>query len=552
MVLFRYTFPRSMQFQLTVYFVIAPLSTAGAVPFHLQRTYAGEHLRDQFGYAAHAAGDVTGDGFDDFLVGANVSDAAAPGGGSVSFFAGGAEVAVSPLHVVAGSVPNENCGAAIGGGGDLNGDGYDDWVAGAPGLGASGDAAGRVYVFFGGPAFDFVPDRIIDGVVAGGQFGAAVLVGCDLDGDGEGDLVIGAPRAGNGEIHIYRGGTSFLEAGAARVVHARAGDNRFGKSLARLADIDGNGCEELLVGSPRSSQAATWAGAVILYRGTAALDTIPDLVFLGENAGDEFGTSLAADADLDGDGRDDILVGAPLANLSGSTDAGRAYLFSGGSELDEIIDLRFDGNGAGSRFGSAVTSGFDWDGDGRADVAIGAPGADTGGTDAGSGAIFFGGAGMDPLVDVTIQGPVVSAQLGSSAASLGDIRRNGRGALLLGGYGANDNGRALLYASDDNPVDAARVEPVFGARLLPAWPNPSPSGVQIVLETLVPGHWRVDVFDARGRHVAYVFAGFLAPGAQGLAWNGRGSNGMQASSGVYSIRATSKTHTVTTRVIVVH
>ncbi len=542
--------PRSTPFQLTVCFVIAPLATAGAAPFTLQRTYVGEQPRDQFGYSVHAAGDINGDGYADFLVGANVSDAAVSGGGTVSVYAGGTEYAVSPLPVAAGSVQNENCGAAIGGGGDLNGDGYDDWVAGAPGLGATGNAAGRVYVFFGGPALDFVPDRILEGVVPGGQFGAAVLVGADLDGDGQGDLVIGAPRAGNGEIHIYRGGASFLEAGVARVVHARPADNRFGKSLAPLPDTDGDGCDELLVGAPRCSQAATWAGAVILYRGTAVLDTLPDLVLLGEGAGDEFGTSLAAGADIDGDGGADILVGAPLANVNGNTDAGRAYLFRAGLALDALIDLRFAGNSAGSRFGSAVATGFDWDGDASADMAIGKPGADAGGTDAGGCAIYFGGAGLDLVVDATLDGPAPSAQLGSSAASLGDIRRNGRGALLLGGYGANDNGRALLYASVDHPVDAIDMGGARGTRLLPPWPNPSPSGVQSALETLVPGSWRVDVFDARGQRVANIFAGFLAPGAQALIWDGRARGGMPASSGVYYIRATSATHAVTTRAIV--
>ena len=529
----------------------APLATAGAAPFTLQHTYLGTAPADQFGFAVQTAGDVNGDGYADFMVGANASDAGAPAAGAVSLYVGGTAYASAPWNVYAGAVEKENCGGAVGGGGDLNGDGYDDWVVGAPGLGPSGDGPGCVYVFFGGAAPALGPDRILRGTVPGGQFGAAVLAGADLDGDGYDDLVIGAPRAGDGEIHVYRGGPGFVAAGPARIVHARPADNRFGKSLAWLPDTNGDGCDDLLVGVPRSSVAATWAGAVLLYRGTAALDTVPDLVLLGQAAGDEFGSSLAAGADVDGDGAPDLVVGAPLANVNGNTDAGRAWFFRAGDALDAVADCRFDGTSAGALFGSAIAAGFDWDSDGNADLAVGAPGDDAGGLDAGRCLLFFGGGGLDAVADASIVGSGASAHLGCALSSLGRIRGDGRGALLLGAYGASENGQALLFASSDGPVDVGGGGQRQAAQFFPAFPNPSPSGLFAVLQTFTAERWNIDVFDARGRHVAHLYAGFLASGIQRLAWDGRDRNGVAVASGVYCLRATSGHTAVTTRAIVV-
>ena len=473
-------------------FALAGLAaTAGpaasfAEPFALQRTYVSEAPLDQFGFAVQAAGDVDADGFADFLVGANVNDSRAAGGGEVYLYRGGSNYPSTAAISYGGPVAGANCGAAVCGGADLDGDGYDDWAVGAPGLGTTGNDAGRVYVFRGGAIPDAEPALVIQGSVPGGQFGAAVLLVPDLDGDGYGDLVVGAPRAGNGELRIYRGGPA-LDATADRVIHARAQDSRFARSLAWLPDDNGDGRNELLVGAPHSSQAGTWAGAVVLYRGTAALDSIPDLVLLGQAAGDEFGTSLAAGADLDGDGAGDVVVGAPSANLNGVADAGKAYVFRGGAALD-------------------VTP------------------------------------------DATVTGNANSAHLGMSLASAGDVRHNTRGALIAGGFGPTDGGQALLLASNDVPSSAFEGPVARTALLQPGWPNPTRGGVRSALHVPSGGQWAVDVFDARGRHVARVLSAWLPAGVQGFEWNGRDDRGTRVAAGVYCVRAHGDTGAASTRV----
>jgi hypothetical protein len=358
----------------------------------------------------------------------------------------------------------------------------------------------------------------------------------DLDGDGYADLVVGAPRAGNGELRIYRGGPS-LDATADRVIHARAQDSRFGRSLAWIPDDNGDGRDELLVGVPHNSQAGTWAGAVVLYRGTAALDSIADLVVLGQAAGDEFGTSLAAGVDLDGDGAGDFVVGAPAANVNGSTDVGRAYVYRGGAALDALPDWVLKGNAAGDHFGLAVAAGFDWDADSKMDFAVGAPDTDTNGTDRGTCKIYRGGTALDTTPDATVIGNADSAHLGMSLTAAGDVRRNGRGALIAGSFGPSDGGHALLLGSNDLPSSVVEGPGARLALLQPGWPNPTRAGVRSSLQVQSAGHWTVDVFDARGRHVARVFSAWLPAGSRTFEWNGRDDRGTSVSAGVYCVRA---------------
>jgi len=525
----------------------AGVAASFAEPFALQRTYVSEAPLDQFGFAVQAAGDVDADGFADFLVGANVNDSRAAGGGAVYLYRGGSNYPSTAAISYGGPVAGANCGAAVCGGADLDGDGYDDWAVGAPGLGTTGNDAGRVYVFRGGAIPDAEPDLVIQGSVPGGQFGAAVLLVPDLDGDGYGDLVVGAPRAGNGELRIYRGGPA-LDATADRVIHARAQDSRFARSLAWLPDDNGDGRNELLVGAPHSSQAGTWAGAVVLYRGTAALDSIPDLVLFGQAAGDEFGTSLAAGADLDGDGAGDVVVGAPSANVNGVADAGKAYVFRGGAAIDAVPDWLLRGNAAGDHFGLSVAAGFDWDADSKMDFAIGAPDADANGTDRGVCTIYRGGATLDITPDATVTGNANSAHLGMSLASAGDVRHNTRGALIAGGFGPTDGGQALLLASNDVPSSAFEGPVARTALLQPGWPNPTRGGVRSALHVPSGGQWTVDVFDARGRHVARVLSAWLPAGVQGFEWNGRDDRGTRVAGGVYCVRAHGDTGAASTRV----
>ncbi len=518
--------------------LLLTFSPAQSQTYSLQRSYLGENLLDQFGFSVAGIGDVNADGFDDFLVGANVNDQVVQSGGKIYLYLGGSDYPLTFDSTYAGTLERGYVGESVSGGGDFNGDGYPDWAVGASGGGVAGTDPGRAYVFFGGPNVDALPDLIVEGHVPLGQFGFSVCLEGDLDGDSYADLCVGAPRDSSGAVYIYRG-SSTPDSTADRVLRARPNDLRFGASLALLPDDDGDLRDDLVVGSPKTTEAAAWDGAVLLYRGTANLDPTADLILRGQSAGDEFGSSVWAGADLDGDGGVDLLVGAPVANVLTQSDAGKAYFFAAGAALDSTADQVFLGLAAGDQFGSSVSGGFDWDGDGFDDIAVGAPNHDSGGLDAGRVDLFFGGPGLDSAADQSENGGGPSQHLGTSVAAAGDIRHNGRGALLIGGYNGTNNGRVLLFGSSNLATASPPISgPVAIATFDPPRPNPFNPRVELLLNVPAAAEWSVAIYDFRGRQLRVLSTSLLEAGAHRLIWNGEDDRGVDVASGVYRVVAT--------------
>ena len=148
-------------------------------------------------------------------------------------------------------------------------------------------------------------------------------------------------------------------------------------------DVDGDGRADLAVGAKWNDQAGSGAGSVHVFSGA---DGSPLFTLRGAASGDSFGSSLACAGDIDNDGVNDLIVGALGADAPG-TNAGAATVFSGvdGGEL-----LHFTGLAAGDGFGVSVAGVGDMDGDGRADVIVGAHGNDANGASAGCARIFSG------------------------------------------------------------------------------------------------------------------------------------------------------------------
>lgn len=224
--------------------------------------------------------------------------------------------------------------------GDFDRDGDSEVAVGAPGAGDGGE----VYVFNGGGNFLF-DDTIDADVTVGGstpsRLGTSLVVG-DFNGDGTADLAMGAPEtdagAGldQGAVYVFFGGSSFQSANASQadaVFTGAAGDDLFGTSLTAL-DYDGDGIDDLVVGAP---QIEAGNGTVYLFRGSATFTgrsaSAANSSVVGESLGDEFGATLAA-GNVDGSPGDDLLVGAPGSAAGGSAgddETGSVYVFSGGT-----------------------------------------------------------------------------------------------------------------------------------------------------------------------------------------------------------------------------
>ena len=241
-----------------------------------------------------------------------------------------------------GTFVGPGLGRSVSGAGDVDGDGFSDFIFGAPNTMSSltGFSAGRAYVYSGA---DGSVIRSVTGA-NGARLGSSVSGAGDVDGDGFSDYIAGAPSTNLGA------GSAFLYSGAdGSVIHrinGAGGGDSLGSSVSGVGDVNGDGVPDFVVGAPFADDFGTDAGAAYVVSGATGL-AIHELG--GSQVSDHFGTSVAAAGDVNGDGTPDIVIGAPLADPGNRTDAGSAYVYSG---ADGLLIHRVDGVAAGDGLGA--------------------------------------------------------------------------------------------------------------------------------------------------------------------------------------------------------
>lgn len=206
--------------------------------------------------------------------------------------------------------------------------------------------------------------RTFAGTAPGAGFGSALAALPDLDGDGLQDLAIGIPGGTRGEVVIV----ATASTATLRRHTGPAGIPGFGSVLAEVGDLDGDGKVDLAVGVPD----AYANGVVVTY--SSATGALLHAI-LGRAPGDRFGASLAAAGDVDRDGKADFAVGSPGADAGTQLELGRVEVFSGATGALRVAVL---GTTPGGSSGASLAALGDVDGDGRAELAVGAPAADAG------------------------------------------------------------------------------------------------------------------------------------------------------------------------------
>lgn len=377
------------------------------------------------GDAVDAAGDQDADGLDDLVVGAW-----SYGTGGTVYLVDGASLSsgsLSSYTSVTAEAAGDELGYAVAGCGDVGSDSRDDVVFSAPG---NGSGKGAVYLWIGGKgagAASSASDEV-DGSSTSDALGSALDCGADVDDDGSIDVLAGAP--GGGAAYLY-------DAATLTKWGKLTGSADAGSAVAFVNDLDGDGVDDLLVGESQSNKAWLVLGSSAL--GNVTLSTGADAAYTGEATDDSAGTSVAGFGDVDGDGYDDLGIGAP-ENDSAATAAGSAYVVMGkatpATASLSAADARLRGIDSADRAGFTLAPGGDSDADGFADVLVGAYYDEAGGTGAGAAYLLYGSAAFTSVslsaADATFTGE--SARDSSSEGLAGGADVNGDGAddILIG------------------------------------------------------------------------------------------------------------------------
>ena len=444
--------------------------------------FVGEGRSDYSGWSISSAGDVDGDGLDDILIGAQGNDDGYDNAGKTYLMFGSTvqvggtfELSSADASFV-GEAEDDYSGYSVSTAGDVDGDGLDDILIGAYRNDAGATQAGKTYLMFGstvqvGGTFDLsVADATFMGEGASDYSGWSVSTAGDVDGDSLDDILIGAPYnddAGSSAGKTYLmfgsdvqvGGTFDLGSAAAAFVGEVASDHS-GISVSSAGDVDGDGFDDILIGADENEEGGSNAGKTYLMFGSTVQAggtfflSAADAAFVGEEASDASGRSVSTAGDVDGDGLDDILIGAPNNDEAGTT-VGKTYLLFGstvqvGGTFDlSLADASFLGEANyEDSSGYAVSAAGDVDGDGLDDLIIGAPYNDDGSSQAGKSYLVFGstaetGGTFDlSIADAAFVG-VVGDYSGRSVSSAGDVDGDGLDDILLGAPYSNDGGGSV-------------------------------------------------------------------------------------------------------------
>lgn len=384
-----------------------------------------------------------------------------------TFVYSGATGALLHTLIKPGTDGNGVFGSAVGDAGDVDGDTVHDIVVGSPGPAISGANPGHAYVFSGADGSLLLT---LTGEAIRDSYGSAVGGAGDVNSDGRGDILVGAPtndasgtNAGRGYIH------SGLDGSLIRTLDAEAAGDRFGSGAAGTGDVNGDNIGDQVVGAPgggASGKAYVFSGA----DGSLLFATNADA------GGSSYGVFFVAGVgDVNNDGRRDVYVG----DFGASGGNGKAYVYSG---IDGTLIHSFPG-GSGEGLGCGRGAG-DVNNDGHADLLIGHYTSSLGASFAGRAVLF---SGADGSVLRTITSTTAGENLGFDAVGVGDTNGDGFIDLLVS---ASTQNRVYLVAGISHiaPTDPPLADPssIAKCRFISFNPggNTLPTAIRVRLNSL--------------------------------------------------------------------
>lgn len=331
-----------------------------------------------YGESIAHAGDVNGDGFADVIVGAShLSSGESNEGGAFVYYGSPTGLSKTPSWTAESNQANAYFGASVSTAGDVNKDGYTDIIIGAPMFDNGETNEGRAFVYYGSakglsktPAWTAESDQV------SANFGRTVACAGDINGDTYSDVLVGAPNFDNGQINegrafIFSGTNIGLTLAPSWTGESNQAEANYGNSLASAGDVNGDGFGDIVIGANRYDEKLSNVGKIYVYVGSAnGFSLYPDWTFTGDQMDGNLGISVSGGGDINGDGFHDIVIGS---FLSWPDDLkGKVYIFNGsrrGTTYD--ITMIHNENFPNATLGHAVASAGDINGDGYCDVIAG-------------------------------------------------------------------------------------------------------------------------------------------------------------------------------------
>ena len=582
----------------------------------------GDQAGAGFGTSVSGAGDVNGDGYSDVIVGVHLyANGEAGEGAAFAFHGSAAGLSATPDWTSEGDQAGARYGFSVSTAGDVDGDGYSDVIVGSLTWDGAQNSAGAAFVFHGSAAgLSATHDWMAEGNSTGVQFGQSVSTAGDIDGDGYSDIIVGAPWDSNGQANegrafVYHGSAAGLPAAPAWTGESNQAGARFGVSASCAGDVNGDGYGDVIVGADGYDLGAGLdRGRAYVFHGSAAgLSAGANWTADGDQDGGALGGAVGPAGDVNGDGYSDVMVGAPLQD-DDADDGGFVWVYRGSSSGIQIPHIWAEfGPDEDGHFGSSVSTAGDVNGDGFDDILIGAEGQGTGG----QALVYHGNQRMDSYGGVALvprqrktDGEPIDILGASDATDRFFLLARGRtpagrervriewsidelgmplsGAPLIRGSW-NDTGAPLAGLGSATPLEeisgvlmeatsyhwrlrVGSASPYFPhspwmsmastvpsmkqmrtadlstdappsvarapsrLRLESVRPNPATPRTALVYALPARGRVLLEIHDASGRRVATLVDGVREPGRHVASWDGRDAAGSQAAAGVYFAR----------------
>jgi hypothetical protein len=445
------------------------LGSAAGINSTAQTFVEADLTLSQFGFSVASAGDVNGDGYSDVIVGAYLFNNGQSSEGAAFIYHGSSTgINNTAAAMVESNQVAANLGISVACAGDINGDGYSDVIAGANSYDNVETNEGAAFVYFGSASgINVVAAAILESNQVNAQMGRGVASAGDVNGDGYSDVIAGSPQYDNtesneGAAFVYHGSATGLNTTATTMTESNQVNASFGESVAGAGDVNADGYSDVIVGARGYDNGEADEGVAFIFHGSlSGISTTPAAMVESNQVLTGFGYSVAGAGDVNADGYADVIVGAWMFD-NGQNEEGRAFVYHGSpTGINTTAATIVESNQVNAYLGSYVAGAGDVNGDGYADVIVGAFGYDNGQADEGAAFVYHGSAsGISTIYTSRLESNQSFSSFGAVAGA-GDINGDGYSDVIAGAYGYDngqaDEGATFVYHGSASGINTSPV-----------------------------------------------------------------------------------------------